>query len=86
VINEDGKIFCKKRIMNDQVLSFLKPFNVEKVGFEASTSIAPLYRALSKEGYRVQVSHPKKTRYIAECDRLILREVMRKKWGKLSLF
>jgi|YelNatPaOPRAMG01_1025707.scaffolds.fasta_scaffold341827_1 hypothetical protein len=35
VINEDGKIFCKKRIMNDQVLSFLKPFNVEKVGFEA---------------------------------------------------
>jgi transposase len=74
VINEDGKIVCKKRIMNDQVLSFLKPFNVEKVGFEASTSIAPLYRALSKEGYRVQVSHPKKTRYIAEarikCDRV----------------
>jgi hypothetical protein len=24
VINEDGKIVCKKRIMNDQVLSFLK--------------------------------------------------------------
>jgi hypothetical protein len=52
--------------MNDQVLNFLKPFDVEKVGFEASTSIAPLYRALVKEDYRVQVSHPKKTRYIAE--------------------
>ena len=35
VINEDGKIICKKRMANDQVLSFLKPFNVEKVGFEA---------------------------------------------------
>jgi len=40
--------------------------NVEKVGLEASTYVAPLYRALVKEGYKVEVSHPKKTRYIAE--------------------
>jgi len=45
---------------------FLRLFNVEKAGLEASTYAAPLYRALVKEGYRVEVSHPKKTRYIAE--------------------
>jgi transposase len=79
VINQEGKIVCKKRMANDQVLSFLKPFEVEKVGFEASTSVAPIYRALSKEGYSVQVSHPKKTRYIAEarikCDRVDSRAI-----------
>ena len=33
---------------------------------EATTSIAPLHRRLTEEGYDVLVSHPKKTRYIAE--------------------
>jgi transposase len=53
-------------MINELVPSFLRLFNVEKVGLEASTYVAPLYRALVKEGYRVEVSHPKKTRYIAE--------------------
>jgi len=33
---------------------------------EASTYIIPMYRRLVEEGYDVTVSHPKKTRYIAE--------------------
>jgi len=53
-------------MMNEHVPNFLKLFNIEKVGLEASTYVAPLYRALVKEGYQVLVSHPKKTRYIAE--------------------
>jgi len=43
----------------------LKPYRVEKVAMEATTSIAPLYRWLVEEGYDVLVSHPKKTRCIA---------------------
>ncbi len=33
---------------------------------EASYQVVPLYRQLRKKGYDVSVSHPKKTRYIAE--------------------
>lgn len=34
--------------------------------FGGFNSCGPLYRALAGEGYRVEASHPKKTRYIAE--------------------
>ena len=51
---------------NEEVAAFLKPHGVERVAMEASTHIAPLYRRLVEEGYEVVVSHPKKTRYIAE--------------------
>ena len=51
---------------NDEVPAFLKPYRVERVAMEATTSIAPLYRKLTEEVYDVFVSHPKKTRYIAE--------------------
>jgi transposase len=51
---------------NELVPSFLGNFNVLKVGLEASTRVAPLYRALVDRGFRVEVSHSKKTRYIAE--------------------
>jgi len=33
---------------------------------ESSTAVAPLYRKLASKGFDVLVSHPKKTRYIAE--------------------
>jgi transposase len=33
---------------------------------ESNNQIVPLYRLLTKKGYDVSVSHPKKTRYIAE--------------------
>ena len=36
------------------------------MAMEVTTSIAPLYRKLTDEGYDVTISHPKKTRYIAE--------------------
>jgi transposase len=51
---------------NEEVPGFLRPHGVERVAMEASTSIAPLYRRLTEEGYQVTVSHPRKTRYIAE--------------------
>ena len=59
-------------------------FEVGKVGMESSNQIAPLFRQLTAKGYNVVVSHPKKTRYIAEakikCDRVdskIIAELVR---------
>jgi len=49
--------------------NFLELFNVEKVGLEASTYIAPLYRGLVREGFQVLVSHRKKTRFASEAAR-----------------
>jgi len=66
VLDQDGRVVVQRKLPNEHVPSFVGDFKVEKVGLEASTHIAPLYRALVKEGFRVEVSHPKKTRYIAE--------------------
>jgi len=66
VLDQDGRVVAQKRLANEHVPNFLRVFNVEKVGLEASTHVAPIYWALVSEGYRVEVSHPKKTRYIAE--------------------
>jgi hypothetical protein len=59
---------------NERVLLYLSHFSVCKVGMESSNQIAPLYRKLASKGFSVVVSHPKKTRYIAEakikCDRV----------------
>jgi transposase len=38
----------------------------DKLAMEASTYIIPLYRKLTDHGYNVTVSHPRKTRLIAE--------------------
>ncbi|MEM3666779.1 MAG: IS110 family transposase, partial [Candidatus Bathyarchaeia archaeon] len=66
VLDQYGRVVVQKRLENEHVPSFLENFNVLKVGLEASTHVAPLYRALVNKGLRVEVSHPKKTRYIAE--------------------
>jgi transposase len=66
ILNSEGKIVNQARMSNERVFSYLSHFNVGKVGMESSNQIAPLYRQLSSEGYSVVVSHPKKTRYIAE--------------------
>jgi transposase len=66
ILDQDGEIVTQKRMPNEEVPDFLKPHPVERVAMEASTSIAPLYRRLVDEGYQVTVSHPRKTRYIAE--------------------
>jgi len=54
------------RMNNERVLSFLSRFNVGTVAMESSNQVASLYRKLEGRGYSVVVSHPKKTRYIAE--------------------
>jgi transposase len=51
---------------NEEIPEFLGPLNVDRVAMEASTYIIPMYRRLAEEGYNLTVSHPKKTRYIAE--------------------
>ena len=66
VLDQDGRVVDQRKLLNEHAPSFVGDFKVEKIGLEASTHIAPLYRALVKEGFRVEVSHPKKTRYIAE--------------------
>jgi len=66
ILGPDGERLAQGRMPNEEVPAFLKPYRVERVAMEATTSIAPLYRKLTDEGYDVLVSHPKKTRYIAE--------------------
>jgi len=61
-----GKIVSQRRIVNDKVLSYLSDYQIDRIGMEASNQVAPLYRQLRKNGYDISVSHPKKTRYIAE--------------------
>jgi transposase len=51
---------------NERVLSYLSNFRVSRVAMESSNQVASLYRMLENSGYSVVVSHPKKTRYIAE--------------------
>jgi transposase len=67
-MNIDGDVTAsKRRVPNDEVLGFLSRHDgIEKVAMEASTSMMPLYRELKLNGYDIHVSHPKKTRLIAE--------------------
>ncbi|MEM3551781.1 MAG: hypothetical protein QXV01_11905, partial [Candidatus Bathyarchaeia archaeon] len=53
VLDQDGRVVVQKRLENEHVPSFLENFNVLKVGLEASTHVAPLYRALVNKGLRV---------------------------------
>ena len=46
VLDQDGQVVAQRRMINELVPSFLRLFNVEKVGLEASTYVAPLYRTL----------------------------------------
>ena len=66
ILDSNGKIVNQTRMNNERVLSYLANFNVDGIGMEASNQVAPLYRQLVGKGYCVPVSHPKKTRYIAE--------------------
>jgi transposase len=62
VLDQAGRVVAQRKLAN--VPSFLEKFNVLKVGLESY--VVPLYRALVDRGFRVEVGHPKKTRYIAE--------------------
>jgi len=66
IVDPHGKIVDQMRMNNERVLSYLSHFNVDKVAMESSNQVASLYRKLKGRGYSVVVSHPKKTRYIAE--------------------
>jgi transposase len=66
ILNPEGKVINQSRMTNEKVPSYLSHFKVGKVAIEASTSVASIYRQLVSEGFDVVVSHPKKTRYIAE--------------------
>jgi len=66
ILTSEGKIVNQTRMNNERVLSYLSHFKVARVAMESSNQVAPLYRQLTREGYLVMVSHPKKTRYIAE--------------------
>jgi transposase len=66
ILNSEGKTVDRTRMENEKVLSYLSRFNVGKVAMESSTQVAPLYRQLKGEGFDVVVSHPKKTKWIAE--------------------
>ena len=66
ILDANGKIVNQRRMSNDRVVSYLSDYSIERIGMESSNQITPLYRMLTKNGYDVLVSHPKKTRYIAE--------------------
>jgi len=66
VMNYGGEIVEKRKLSTDEVAGFLSRYPIDKVAMESSTSIVPVYRALRGRGYTILVSHPKKTRLIAE--------------------
>ena len=66
VLDSTGQVVTQRRMKNEDIPEFLEPLKVNRVAMEASTYIIPMYRRLIEEGYDVTVSHPKKTRYIAE--------------------
>ena len=66
VMSYDGEVVEKRKLSNEEVVNFLGRYPIDKVAMESSTSIVPIYRALRGRGYNVLVSHPKKTRLIAE--------------------
>jgi transposase len=66
ILDSSGKIVSQMRMNNERVLPYLSRFIIGKVAMESSNQVAALYRRLESEGYSVLLSHPKKTRYIAE--------------------
>jgi transposase len=66
VLDRDGQVTVQRKMLNEDIPAFLETTRPERLAMEASTYIIPLYRKLTEQGYDVTVSHPKKTRYIAE--------------------
>ena len=67
VMSYGGEVIERRKLSGkDEVVSFLDHYPIDKVAMESSTSIVPVYRALRGKGYNILVSHPKKTRLIAE--------------------
>ena len=52
--------------MRQEARAFLDMTHPDKLSIWASTCIIPLYQKLTENGFDVTVSHPRKTRLIAE--------------------
>ena len=66
VVDQMGRLVKAKKVLDDSLLDFLDRYQPAKIAMEASTAITPIYRELTRKGYDVLVSHPTKTRLIAE--------------------
>ncbi len=66
VLDPSGQVLIQRKLQNEDIPAFLDMTKPEKLAMEASTYIIPLYRKLTENGYNVTVSHPRKTRLIAE--------------------
>jgi transposase len=91
ILDSEGKIVNQTRMENEKVASYLSQFKVARVAMESSTAVAPLYRQLKKEGFDAVVSHPKKTKHIAEAkiksdrvDSKAIAQLLRMDWLPLS--
>ena len=66
VLDRDGQVLVQKKMPNEDIPAFLEMTHPDKLAMEGSTYIIPIYRKLTDHGYNVTVSHPRKTRLIAE--------------------
>jgi hypothetical protein len=73
VIDQMGKLVQSEKVPDDSLLDFLDRYHPAKIAMEASTAITPIYRELTKHRYNLFVSHPTKTRLIAESRRIKTR-------------
>jgi hypothetical protein len=94
VVDQMGKNSSSRKKVPDSVLLnfFLERYHLTQQRspwMEASTAIAPVYRELTRQGYDVVISHPMKTRLIAESgedkktdrvDSKVLAELLGKDW------
>jgi transposase len=66
LLDPSDQALIQRKMQNQDIPAFLKMTHPDKLAMEASTYIIPLYRKLTENGYDVTVSHPRKTRLIAE--------------------
>ncbi|MEM2178332.1 MAG: transposase [Candidatus Methanomethylicaceae archaeon] len=61
-----GNIIDYRKIKNNEIINYLLNKNISLIALESSNYIMPIYRKIKDLGYKILVSHPKKTRLIAE--------------------
>ena len=66
IVDERGELVKERKLSNDSIPEFIGSYRPTRIAMEASSSITSIYRALVRDGYDVLVSHPRKTRLIAE--------------------
>jgi transposase len=91
ILDSEGKILDQTRMENEKVVTYLSQHKVGRVAMESFTAVAPLYRQLKKEGFDAVVSHPRKTKLIAEAkiksdkvDSKAIAQLLRMDWLPLS--